>query len=135
MIRLTVRSRRDGRLAARVIERHGELWVADWGDPSVVIDVSRRILTGGFEVSWDGVQQVAVPGSAAMLRHLALHYATHGWLVFAEDPERRPDQPHTEVEDRDETELVPGTRLALLPTIQPDMEEQTTEETRMPREF
>ncbi|MEQ1567477.1 MAG: hypothetical protein ABMA64_17685 [Myxococcota bacterium] len=144
MFRLTVRSCRDGRIAARIIQRDGELFVLDWGDPVVVADAARRILTGGFEVEWDGSERTATPDGPALLGQLALHYASHGWLVFADEPGwakvQRGDGTF-DGEDRDVTERLsassapPKMPLLVLPTG-PDAEDTTTEEvTLMPTEL
>jgi hypothetical protein len=86
VLRLTLRSGRDGRLLARIIERDGVLFVLDFGDPAVVADASRRVLHGGFGVPWEGTTEVALPGHPALLRYLALHYASAGFLVFVDEP-------------------------------------------------
>jgi hypothetical protein len=86
VLRLTLRSGRDGRLLARIIERDGVLFVLDFGDPAVVADASRRVLHGGFGIPWEGETFVALPGHPALLRHLALHYAAAGFLVFVDEP-------------------------------------------------
>jgi hypothetical protein len=86
VLRLTLRSGRDGRLLARIIERDGVLFVLDFGDPVVVSDASRRVLHGGFGVPWEGSTEVALPGHPALLRHLALHYAASGLLVCVDEP-------------------------------------------------
>lgn len=86
MLRLTLRSGRDGRLLARIVERDGVLFVLDYGDPQVVLDASRRVLHGGFGIGWEGETETALPGHPALLRQLALHYAEVGLLVFIDEP-------------------------------------------------
>lgn len=93
MLRLTLRSGHDGRLLARIIERDGVLFVLDFGDPMVVSDASRRVLHGGFGVSWQGKAEVALPGTPMLLRQLALHYASAGLLAIVDEPSRNPLQP------------------------------------------
>jgi hypothetical protein len=126
LFRLTVRSHRDDRVAARIIEQDGELFVLDWGDPALIEDAARRVLHGGFVVTWDGTEQTAVPGSPAMLGHLALHYASHGWLVFADEP----GVPRlARVIDHDVTEAMPRLPILSVPPPDPtDPEDFTTEE-------
>lgn len=86
MLRLTLRSGREGRLLARVVERDGVLFVLDFGDPELMADASRRVLHGGFSVEWQGSIENAIPNHPAMLRQLALHYAEMGMLVFVDEP-------------------------------------------------
>ena len=87
MLRLTLRSGRDGKLLARVVERDGVLFVLDFGDPAVLSDASRRVLHGGFTVDWEGSVQSALPNTPALLRQLALYYAAQGVLVFVDEPD------------------------------------------------
>lgn len=87
MLRLTVRSGRDGRLLARVVDRDGVMFVLDYGDRSLLSDASRKVLHGGFNVSWQGGVETAVPGNAALLRQLALFYASQGLLVCVDEPD------------------------------------------------
>jgi hypothetical protein len=126
VFRLTVRSHRDGRVAARIIEQDGELFVLDWGDPALIEDAARRVLHGGFVVTWEGTEQTAVPGSPAMLAQLALHYASHGWLVFADEP----GVPRlARVTEHDVTEAMPRLPTLFFPAVDPtDAEDSTTEE-------
>jgi hypothetical protein len=87
VLRLTLRSGSDGRLLARVIERDGVLFVLDFGDPAMLADASRRVLQGGFTVEWQGAVETAHPNNPALLRQLALHYATRGLLAFVDEPD------------------------------------------------
>ena len=87
MLRLTLRSRRDGRLQARIVDRDGVLFVLDFGDPAMLTDASRRVLHGGFTVSWQGVDETATPGNPALFRQLALYYAAQGFLVCVDEPD------------------------------------------------
>lgn len=87
MLRLTVRSGRDGRLLARLIDRDGVMFVLDYGDPSLLSDASRKVLHGGFAVSWQGVNETAIPHNPALLRQLALFYASQGLLVCVDEPD------------------------------------------------
>ena len=87
MLRLTVRSGRDARLLARVVERDGVAFVLDYGDPATVADASRKLLHGGFRAAWAGGVETAVPGSPAVLRQLALHYVEQGLLVVVDEPD------------------------------------------------
>lgn len=119
MLRLTLRSNRDGRLLARLIERDGLLFVLDFGDPKVVSDVSRHVLHGGFNVTWQGRSEIALPGTAALFRQLALHYAASGLLVFVDEPSRPDLAPvplllpiPAEIIDVEQTDLLSAVRLA-----------------------
>jgi hypothetical protein len=87
VLRLTLRSGRDGRLLARVVERDGLLFVLDFGDPVLMTDASRRVLHGGFTVDWQGRTETALPSTPPLLRQLALHYAAQGVLVFVDEPD------------------------------------------------
>ena len=87
MLRLTLRSGRDGRLLARVVEREGLMFVLDFGDPVLMADASRRVLHGGFAVEWQGRNETAQPGASALMRQLALFYAAQGGLVFVDEPD------------------------------------------------
>lgn len=87
MLRLTLRSARDGRLLARIVEREGVAFVLDYGDPAVVADASRKLLHGGFTASWGGALETAAPGTPALVRQLALHYVEQGLLVVVDEPD------------------------------------------------
>lgn len=87
MLRLTLRSRRDGRLQARIVDRDGVLFVLDFGDQAILTDASRRVLHGGFTVSWQGTDETANAGNPALFRQLALYYAAHGFLVWVDEPD------------------------------------------------
>lgn len=87
MLRLTLRSGRDGRLLARIIDRDGVAFVLDYGEPEVVADASRKVLAGGFGVLFGDHAETAAPGHPSMLRLLALHYAAEGLLVAVEEPD------------------------------------------------
>ncbi|MEQ1502504.1 MAG: hypothetical protein ABMB14_09740 [Myxococcota bacterium] len=87
MLRLTLRSGRDGRLLARIVDRDGVLFVLDFGDPATLTDASRRVLHGGFSVHWQGQSETAIPTNPALLRQLALYYASQGLLVFFDEPD------------------------------------------------
>lgn len=86
MLRLTLRSGRDGRLLARIVERDGVAFVLDYGDPDMVADASRRVLHGGFAVRWQDAVETATPGAPGLIRQLALYYASQGLLVFVDEP-------------------------------------------------
>jgi hypothetical protein len=87
LLRLTLRSGRDGRLLARIVDRDGVAFVLDYGDPSIVADASRKVLHGGFRVAWGGVVQTVGPGMPHLLRMLAVHYAESGLLVAVDEPD------------------------------------------------
>lgn len=85
MTRLTLRSGQDGRLLARIVDFHGDVYVIDWGEAEWVRDAATRATTGGFTVHWDGRSEVAIAGEPTMLRWLAHHYAAQGLLVFVDE--------------------------------------------------
>lgn len=87
MLRLTLRSGKDGRLLARIVDRHGVAFVLDYGDPAVVADASRKVLHGGFQAAWAGQVENVGAGTPNLLRMLALHYAEAGHLVVVEEPD------------------------------------------------
>jgi hypothetical protein len=86
LLRLTLRSGRDGRLLARIIDRDGNSFVLDYGDPGVVRDASRRLLRGGFSVWRGGDWVTATPRHPDMIHLLAAWYAREGLLVFLDEP-------------------------------------------------
>ena len=121
MLRLTLRSGRDGRFLARVIDRNIGAFVLDYGDPSVVSEASELALRGGFRTWRGGAWETAAPQDPHMIVLLAHHFAAKGHLVFLDEPsfagrtetveERLPhwlDNERTDGTDfTDDTELVP----------------------------
>jgi hypothetical protein len=87
LLRLTLRSGRDGQLLARIVDRDGVAFVLDYGDPAVVADASRKVLHGGFRAAWGGVIENVGAGMPNLLRLLAVHYAEAGLLVSVEEPD------------------------------------------------
>lgn len=85
MLRLTVRSGRDGRFLARVIDRDGFAFVLDYGDRRIIQDASQRLLKG-FTLLRYGQVVTATPQDADLLSLLADCYAHEGLLVFVEEP-------------------------------------------------
>ena len=81
MLRLTVRQRGTSTLLARVVEHDGSTVVLDFGDRALVEDAMRKVTQGGFSVPWEGQRETVHPGGAPLLRHLALHYNSLGYLV------------------------------------------------------
>jgi hypothetical protein len=86
VLRLTLRSGRDGRLLARIVDRDGVAFVLDYGDPAVVADASRKVLHGGFQVVWGGTVENVGAGTPNLFRMLAVHYAESGLLVAVDEP-------------------------------------------------
>jgi len=86
VIRLTLRDGRDGRLLARIVDRDSSALVLDYGDPETIAGASRLVRQGGFSVMWQGAVEEAAPGAPGLLRHLAMHYAASGALVFVDEP-------------------------------------------------
>lgn len=87
MLRLTLRAALDGRVLARVVDRDGTAFVLDHGEPSWVAEAAQLVLHGGFQVSWQGVVDTAVPRTPTFLQRLALHWAGQGHLVFVDEPD------------------------------------------------
>jgi len=86
VLRLTLRSGRDGRFLARIIDRNGGAFVLDYGDPDTIDDVSERVLRGGFQALVRGSWQTATPQHPEMVLLLAHYYAHKGMLVFLDEP-------------------------------------------------
>lgn len=86
MIRLTLRSGRDGRFLARVLQRNGHAFVLDMGDARLVEDAAYR-LRHGFTTLRDGELVVTQPDDPAILRHIAAHYLADGMLALYEECE------------------------------------------------
>ena len=85
MLRLTLRSRSDGRFLARVVEANGYPFVLDFGDRAMITDVSRR-LQHGFSMWRYGELLEINPQQPEFMRLLADHYVSEGALVFFEEP-------------------------------------------------
>lgn len=84
MFRLTLRSRKDGRFLARIIERDGFAFVLDYGDPDTVADASERVARG-FSVFHQGAMKNVPPASKELLPRLADYYEAEGLLVKLEE--------------------------------------------------
>lgn len=82
---LTLRSGRDGRFLARVIDQGGRPFVLDFGDPQVIADIVQRI-TRGFSVIRQGRVLHVHAGDPDLLAQLGAFYASEGALVFLEEP-------------------------------------------------
>lgn len=85
MMSLTLRSGRDGRFLARVIDQGGRPFVLDYGDREVIADLVQRI-TRGFTVIRQGRVLHVHSGDHDLLVQLASFYAGEGALVFLEEP-------------------------------------------------
>ncbi|MCO4743366.1 MAG: hypothetical protein KC912_01170 [Proteobacteria bacterium] len=85
MIRLTLRSGRDGRFLARVIEQNGFPYVLDFGDERIIDDVGQR-LHHGFTMWRFGRLVTAAPGDPDLLLLLSEFYSGEGLLVFLDEP-------------------------------------------------
>jgi len=85
MLRLTLRSSRDGRFLARIIDRDGFPFVLDFGDRRIIEDASQRLLHG-FTMWRHGRLITAPPQDPDMMPLLAEYYAGEGLLVFLEEP-------------------------------------------------
>jgi hypothetical protein len=86
MMRLTVRSGKDGRFLARIIEHGtGAPFVLDFGDKRIIEDAQQRLLHG-FTMWRFGQLVQAVPQDPEMMRLLAEFYCGEGLLVALEEP-------------------------------------------------
>ena len=85
MLRLTLRSGKDGRFLARIVDRGGFPFVLDFGDRRVIEDASQRLLHG-FTMWRHGRLVNAGPQDPEMIQLLADFYAAEGLLVFLEEP-------------------------------------------------
>lgn len=85
MMRLTLRSGRDGRFLARVVEQSGFPFVLDFGDDRIIEDVGQR-LRHGFTMWRFGRLVTAAPTDPDFVQCLAEFYAGEGLLVFLEEP-------------------------------------------------
>ncbi|TNE92581.1 MAG: hypothetical protein EP330_01155 [Deltaproteobacteria bacterium] len=85
MMRLTLRSGRDGRFLARVVEQAGFAYVLDFGDDRIIEDVSQR-LRHGFTMWRFGRLITAAPTDPDFVQCLAEFYSGEGLLVFLEEP-------------------------------------------------
>lgn len=85
MVCLTIRSGRDGRFLARVVDQGGRPFVLDYGDTRVIEDLVQRI-TRGFTMIRQGRLLHVHPGDEDLLVQLASFYALEGALVAYEEP-------------------------------------------------
>lgn len=85
MLRLTLRSGRDGRFLARIVDQGGFPFVLDFGDRRIIDDASQRLLHG-FTMWRHGKLETIAPQATDLLQCLADFYAHEGLLVFLEEP-------------------------------------------------
>jgi hypothetical protein len=85
MMRLTLRSGRDGRFLARVVEQQGFAYVLDFGDARIIEDAGQR-LRHGFTMWRFGRLVTAAPVDPDFVQCLAEFYSGEGLLVFLEEP-------------------------------------------------
>jgi hypothetical protein len=85
MLRLTLRSRKDGRLLARIIDSGGNPFVLDMGDRRIIDDAHQRILHGFTLLRYTELYTIH-PQDPDFLVYLADYYAHEGLLVFFEEP-------------------------------------------------
>jgi len=85
MLRLTLRSGKDGRFLARIIDSEGFPFVLDIGDPQIIDDAQQRTLHG-FTMWRYGQLINAHPQDANFLLYLADYYSHEEMLVFFEEP-------------------------------------------------
>jgi len=132
VVSLTLRSGRDGRFLARIVDRGGFAFVLDFGYQRVIDDVSQRLLKG-FTMWRMGTLVTAVPQQSEMLQLLAEFYAHEGLLVSYEEP----NWPRDGVGDlpvEDDLEDDPATELVPIPHGDLDLQEddEPTELASMP---
>lgn len=109
MLRLSVRSPRDGVLLVRIVQRKGTTFVLDFGDPQVITDATRRVARG-FTLWRMGDTIEARADDPRILTWLAEHYAGEGFLVAVEEPnwpERFENMDEGELSDDSPTEVMP----------------------------
>lgn len=85
MMRLTLRSGRDGRFLARVVDQAGFAYVLDFGDARIIEDAGQR-LRHGFTMWRFGRLVTAAPTDPDFIQCLAEFYSGEGLLVFLEEP-------------------------------------------------
>ena len=86
MMRLTLRSGKDARFLARIVDAGGgHPFVLDFGDRRIIDDVQQRLLHG-FTMWRFGELISATPTETEMLQNLAEYYAGEGLLVALEEP-------------------------------------------------
>ncbi len=86
MFRLTLRSARDGRFLARVVDQGSGPFVLDFGDNRIIDDLAQH-LQHGFTLWRFGQLVITSPDDDNFMVLLAEFYAKEGLLVFLEDPE------------------------------------------------
>lgn len=85
MLRLTLRSGRDARFLARIVETGTTPFVLDWGDARFIDDAQQR-LAHGFTMWQHGRLVTAHPSDADFLMLLAELYCSEGLLVELDEP-------------------------------------------------
>ena len=85
MVRLTLRSGKDGRFLARIADSGGNPFVLDFGDRRIIEDIQQRLLHG-FTMWRFGKLVTAAPRDVDMVSLLAEFYAGEGLLVALEEP-------------------------------------------------
>lgn len=86
MMRLTLRSGKDGRFLARIVDAGGgHPFVLDFGDRRIIEDATQRLLHG-FTMWRFGELIAAAPQEPELLSQLAEFYAGQGLLVALEEP-------------------------------------------------
>ena len=130
VLRLTLRSGKDGRFLARIVDRGGFPFVLDFGDRRIIEDASQRLMHG-FTMWRHGRLVTAPPQDPEMMQLLADFYASEGLLVFLEEPnwafrvDQLPEPPIADIPEVDDrTELAPPDDLVLPP---PEVADDQTE--------
>ena len=121
MLRMTLRSGRDARFLARIVETGTTPFVLDWGDPRFIDDAQQR-LAHGFTMWQHGRLVTAHPSDTDFLMLLAELYCSEGLLVELDEPtwagragvappppEELTDDPVTEIVSRDPSLAVSST--------------------------
>lgn len=108
MLRLTLRSGRDARFLARIVETGTAPFVLDWGDARFIDDAQQR-LAHGFTMWQHGRLVTAHPSDPDFLMLLAELYCSEGLLVELDEPTwagRAPPQALEELTADASTEIV-----------------------------
>jgi hypothetical protein len=85
MVRLTLRSGKDGRYLARVVDSGGFPFVLDFGDDRIIDDAHQKLLHG-FTMWRFGELMTVTPQDPDVVALLADFYVGEGLLVAFEEP-------------------------------------------------
>lgn len=131
MLRLTLRSGRDARFLARIVETGTGPFVLDWGDKRFIDDAQQRLLHG-FTMWQHDRLVTAHPQDADFLMLLAELYCSEGLLVELDEPTwpGRTEAPAASAEG-DELEDAATEVVAVAPDVTAHLAEATDEVARL----